>query len=307
MSEVILAVGICMMLAACVIVILHKRSTERTLDRVEKMLGSAINGVFSEDSYDEGRLSKLESELSDFLRISSLSAQNIKNERDKIKSLISDISHQTKTPISNLLLYSELLEKGELSPESRDSVETIHAQAEKLRFLIDSLVKLSRLENGILALEPRMTPLGPILADVTAELTGKAQAKGLTLLAADTVAQAEIDGKWTREAIVNIVDNAIKYTREGQVLIDTVEYEMFVEVRIKDTGIGIPEEEYAKVFKRFYRGGDVKNEEGVGIGLYLAREIVAGEGGYITVSSVVGKGTTFSVFLPKKAGITDRL
>ena len=299
MDKVILIVGICLTVAAVVVVVLQRRSTSGTIDRVEKLLHMAMKGHFTESVFDEKRISKLESELSDFLRVSSISEQNVRNERDKIKSLISDISHQTKTPIANLILYSELLEGAELPGDAGENARAIHAQAEKLRFLIDSLVKLSRLENGILELNPQKTKLGPILSEVAAQFKDKAEAKGLTITLADTEAEAVIDGKWTQEAISNIVDNAIKYTSEGRIEIDTVDYEMFVRVNVKDTGMGIPAEEYTKVFKRFYRGAAVKSGEGVGIGLHLAREIVSGEGGYIKLDSGVGEGTEFSVFLPK--------
>ena len=104
----------------------------------------------------------------------------------------------------------------------------------------------------------------------------------------------------TLEAISNIVDNAIKYTPDGSIDISMREYEMFVRVDIQDTGIGIPEEEQAKVFGRFYRSVDTGVLEGVGLGLFLARQIISGEGGYIKLSSTVGEGTTFSVFLPKE-------
>ena len=258
-----------------------------------------MNGEFPAETFDEWRLSKLESELAAFLSSSSISAKNIENERDKIKSLISDISHQTKTPISNLILYSELLENGELSGVDRSNAEAIHAQAEKLRFLIDSLVKLSRLENGILALEPQEVPLMPLLEDIVRQFEEKAEKKELKLELNKTDAKAVIDGKWTHEALANIVDNAIKYTDNGSIKISVIPYEMFVRVDISDTGIGISEEEHAKIFKRFYRGTDVKQKEGVGIGLHLAREIISGEGGYIKLSSTPGEGSTFSVFLPR--------
>ena len=289
-----------MIIIAFIIVITDKLHTKRILDSIEKMLHSAVRGEFSADSFDEGRLSKLESELSDFLSSSALSANNIRGERDKIRSLISDISHQTKTPIANLLLYSELLENSELSDVERSNAEAIHEQAENLRFLIDSLVKLSRLENGILSLEPKETALYPLLQNVVREFMEKAEAKGLLLELAKTDSVAVIDEKWTREAVANIVDNAIKYTEKGSVKISAVDYEMFVRVDIEDTGIGIPEEEYSKIFTRFYRGKAVKQKEGVGIGLHLARQILSGEGGYIKVGSKEGVGTVFSVFLPRK-------
>ncbi|MBQ2610127.1 MAG: HAMP domain-containing histidine kinase [Butyrivibrio sp.] len=299
MDNIILIIGIFLILAACIIAVTERLRSKRILDSIEKMLHMAMNGEFPAETFDEGRLSKLESELAAFLSSSSISAKNIENERDKIKSLISDISHQTKTPISNLILYSELLENGELSGVDRSNAEAIHAQAEKLRFLIDSLVKLSRLENGILALEPQEVPLMPLLEDIVRQFEEKAEKKELKLELNKTDAKAVIDGKWTHEALANIVDNAIKYTDNGSIKISVIPYEMFVRVDISDTGIGISEEEHAKIFKRFYRGTDVKQKEGVGIGLHLAREIISGEGGYIKLSSTPGEGSTFSVFLPR--------
>ena len=299
MDNIILTIGIFLILAACIIAVTERLRSKRILDSIEKMLHMAMNGEFSTETFDEGRLSKLESELAAFLSSSSISAKNIENERDKIKSLISDISHQTKTPISNLILYSELLENSELSGVDRSNAEAIHAQAEKLRFLIDSLVKLSRLENGILALEPQEAPLMPILEGIVNQFEEKAVKKELKLEFNKTDAKAVIDEKWTHEALANIVDNAIKYTEKGSIKISVIPYEMFVRVDISDTGIGISEEEHAKIFKRFYRGTDVKQKEGVGIGLHLAREIISGEGGYIKLSSTPGEGSTFSVFLPR--------
>ena len=300
MDKLIFVIGICFMIVACIAIVINKVKNRNLFDSLESMIHRAMNGEFSPEHFDEGRLSKLESELSDFLSASSISAQNVKDERDKIKSLIYDIAHQTKTPISNLILYSELLESADLTGDDKSNVEAIHAQAEKLRFLIDSLVKLSRLENGILSLETDNEELNPLLQDVAMQLREKAEAKNLKLEIEDTDARALIDKKWTQEAIVNIVDNAIKYTDQGSITISTKDYEMFACVDISDTGIGIPEEESAKVFQRFYRGSNVKSKEGVGIGLHLAREIISGEGGYIKLSSKLGEGTTFSVFLPKK-------
>ena len=115
----------------------------------------------------------------------------------------------------------------------------------------------------------------------------------------DTDISAAFDMKWTAEALANIVDNATKYTEHGTITISAVSYEMFARIDISDTGTGIPESEQAKIFARFYRSNSVQKQEGVGIGLYLARQIISGEGGYIKVASVPGKGSTFSIFLPK--------
>ena len=96
-----------------------------------------------------------------------------------------------------------------------------------------------------------------------------------------------------------VIDNAIKYTEHGEISVSAISYEMFVRIDIADTGCGIREEELPKIFRRFYRSELVKDEEGVGIGLYLTREILQEQGGYIKVSSVYGQGSKFSIYLPK--------
>ena len=136
---------------------------------------------------------------------------------------------------------------------AKANVEALYKQSEKLRFLIDSLVKLSRLENGIISLSPQPTALQPLLESVVEQYTAKASEKGLSLQMQDTDAFAVFDFKWTAEALANIVDNAIKYTEHGTIRISAVSYEMFARIDISDTGSGIPENEQAKIFARFYR------------------------------------------------------
>lgn len=284
---------------SAIAVLYNHRKTRGTIEKIENMLDSAMNGTFSETSFDESKLSALETRFAHYLSSSKTSSENVSKEKDRIKSLIADISHQTKTPIANLMLYSELLLEDELPEAARVNAEAIHHQSEKLCFLIDSLVKLSRLENGIIALSPKHTALQPMLESIYNEYSAKAEEKGLSLRLDKTDISAQFDAKWTAEAVANIVDNAIKYTEHGSITISAESYEMFVRIDISDTGVGIPEEEQPKVFSRFYRSKNVHEQEGVGVGLYLAREIISSEGGYIKISSVPDKGSTFSVFLPK--------
>ncbi len=276
----------------------ERHQLKKNFRAIEKMLDSAIDGDFSVDSYEETRLSRLESKLWEYLSSSSLSAQNVNKEKDKLKELISDISHQTKTPIANLVLYGELLEASELNEEQKSNVTAVQTQTEKLRFLIDSLVKLSRLENGIISLEKKPVAVYEILQNVYEQLKERAAAKGLEFTLEKTDAIANIDSKWTQEALFNIADNAVKYTDKGSVTISALEFDMFVRVDVSDTGPEISEEEETKIFGRFYRSPAVKEKEGVGIGLYLAREIISDQGGYIKVKSDK-EHTTFSIFLPR--------
>lgn len=299
MNEIGIIIILLCFLAATAIVLWNQRKTRKTIEAIEKMLYAAIDDSFSETTFDESKLSALETKFARYLSASETSSRNVAQEKDRIKSLIADISHQTKTPIANLLLYCELLAEEELPTSAKANVDALYKQSEKLLFLIDSLVKLSRLENGIISLYPQHASLCPMLQGITEQYTAKAAEKGLSLHLHNTDTSAVFDSKWTAEALANIVDNAIKYTEHGTITISAISYEMFVRIDISDTGAGISESEQSKIFARFYRSKSVQEQNGVGIGLYLSRQIISGEGGYIKVASVPGKGSTFSVFLPK--------
>lgn len=273
----------------------------RTYDRLNQMLDEANNGTFSEGDYNETELSKLESKWKRFLGASVLSYEKIEKERTSLKSLVSDISHQTKTPLSNILLYSQILGERNLDEESHELVKRIEAQSEKLEFLIQALVKMSRLETETISLEPEIQKVYPMLSNVRISMEGKAVQKNIAIeLEADDNITACFDAKWTEEALYNILDNAVKYSKaDTTVSVLAKEYEMFVRIDIKDQGIGMNEEEMNRVFQRFYRGEGVQQEEGIGVGLYLTREIIRREKGYLKLSSCLGKGSCFSVFLKK--------
>lgn len=276
--------------------------TQRTMIRMDEMVESAVSGTFSEKRFSEERMSRLESKMYRYINKGETGRAQIEREKENIESLISDISHQTKTPLANILLYTQLLsESSRLSDEDKKIAEQIESQTEKLSFLISSLVKTSRLETGIIAVSPADQDTEGLIRQLTDDYMPAAEQKNITLILGENAAgSAVFDYKWTMEALANIVDNAIKYTPcGGTITLSASEYSMFARIDISDTGIGMTEEETAAVFRRFYRSPEVSNEKGVGIGLYLAREILEREGGYIKVTSKKGRGSTFSVFLPK--------
>ena len=177
----------------------------------------------------------------------------------------------------------------------------MEGQTRKLQSLIEALVKTSRLESGVIALHPVPGNLLPVLESAIAQLAPKAAAKDISIAMEALDAEAVFDPKWTEEAVYNLLDNAVKYSPPGgSVTVSTSVYPMFSAIHIRDTGPGIPEEEQSRVFQRFYRGAEHNDEEGVGIGLYLVRQIAQGQGGYVKVSSQMGEGSTFSLYLPRK-------
>lgn len=270
------------------------------LERLDKMLEDGINGTFEESDYDETRLSKLETKWLRYLAASKMSYQKTEEERQKLKELVSDISHQTRTPLANILLYTQLLQEQALPEESSLLVSEIRQQSEKLEFLIQSLVKTSRLETGTFQLFPEEQSVAPLIRAVTAQAEAAAAQKRIRITAAPADCTAKFDSKWTQEALYNILDNAVKYSpADSEIRIGTEPFELFVQISVSDTGCGIAEEELPRIFGRFYRGSNVREQSGVGIGLYLSRQIAEGQGGYITAESRQGTGSVFRLCLPR--------
>lgn len=279
----------------------------KMLIHLEDMLEAAIRGDFQESDYDESRLSRLETKWKQFLAASQLSRQNLQWEKENVKQLISDISHQTKTPITNMKLYVSLLQESIEQSALEDVKQAqnlqllseVRQQTEKLEFLINALTKLSRLESNTVEVRPEIQKISPLLEEAIRNIQPKADKKEIQI----QVPSAEgitacFDFKWTREALENILDNAVKYSFEkSEIVINVREYEMYMVISVEDKGIGISPENHAKIFQRFYRTPEVQQKDGVGLGLYLAREILKKENGYIRVKSPPGEGSEFSLYL----------
>ena len=272
------------------------------MQKLDEMIDEAIAGTFQTESYDESLLSKVESKMVRFIDQSRLRQEQIEGERGRVRSLIGDISHQTKTPLANIALYAQLLAEQGLTGEQAKLAGQIAASSDKLNFLIQSLVKTSRLESGAIKIEPNPGNIYGLIYAAAAACESLAAAKNIRLTAVqnDTPLAALYDARWCAEALFNIIENAVKYTQEnGRVTVAVTKYEMFVRIDITDTGRGIREEDLPKVFGRFWRAEESADSPGAGVGLYLAREIIAACGGYVKVVSEWGKGSTFSVFLSK--------
>ena len=236
-------------------------------------------------------------------RISNLHTrknQEITSEKENLKELVSDISHQIKTPLSNIKLYLEMLTDETALAENTETIEKMGKQVGKLDFLFQSMIKMSRLETGTIKIQKKRNAISDTLAAAIGAAIPKADKKNIQIhVEYDETHRLNHDIKWTGEAIFNILDNAVKYTESGGFIWISVEQgEIFTKISIKDTGKGIPLERHGTIFNRFYREPEVHDNEGVGIGLYLAREIVSMQNGYIEVQSEVGKGSIFNIYLP---------
>ncbi|MDD6769548.1 sensor histidine kinase [Inconstantimicrobium porci] len=304
MFKYIIFIGIIIVAAIAIlipIILIYRRKLQKIMYSLSDMLDSAIDGTFTTTTYDESSLSALESKMSDFLESCSISSNKLKAEKESIKCLISDISHQAKTPVSNIILYSQILSEHELSEESAQCVKVLTSQSKKLDFLMQSLVKISRLESGIITINPQANKVQPLIDKAVAQIELKAKEKNIKIEVNRTTGTACYDSKWTVEALYNVIDNAVKYSPcNSTIKINPIPYNIFFRIDIVDQGIGISEDEKAKIFSRFYRSVKVQNEEGVGIGLFLTQKILTDGGGYIKVSKSLKKGSIFSIFLPIK-------
>lgn len=253
--------------------------------------------VFAET--EDTVLSKLQSKVIKLVRILKNKNKKSEQERENIKELVSDISHQLKTPISNLEMYSHFLEDDTLSLEKRrEYVRIIRMSVERLNFLSENMIKISRLESGLIRLNIQEQSLNETILKSVKDIYPLARQKQVEIVYKEE-AQAVLshDRNWTAEAIFNLLDNAVKYADTGSSITLTIrQFGMFTEVSIEDENGAIPESEQAKIFKRFYRGKNSRETEGIGIGLYLSNEIAIRQGGYMKLK-VTEKGNIFSMIL----------
>lgn len=227
------------------------------------------------------------------------------NEKESTKALVTDISHQLKTPIASLKLCFSIYEEATDEDEKQEFLNRCQTQIDKLEILINSLINISRLETAMIKLSPEIVSLNDILIKAVNQIYAKARFKNIDIEMDEFQdCLLMLDKKWTIEAIVNILDNAIKYSNSfTKISIKVVPMFNFVNVNISDKGIGIEKAQYNKIFKRFYRVDDkiVKETEGSGVGLYLTRNILERQGGNIIVKSEYGHGSTFIIQLKTKS------
>lgn len=291
--------GIALVAAMIAAIGLWRRNRKicRTIDGMLDELLKEAHISFSD--IREGELSALASKA---IRVQEKMEREIhqaREEKEQVKSLISNMSHQLKTPLANVCMYRELLED-ETEP---DKQKTFHVkmkkQLEKTEWILGSLFKMVKLEQNAIEFEISELSLRQTLLHAVNTVYAKAEKKDIAMITEPFDDYPVYhNSKWTAEVFVNILENAVKYTDfGGTVRIAVNRMELYTQVQFSDNGIGIRQEELTDIFKRFFRSKDVENQEGSGIGLYLSRLILERENGYMTVSSEYGAGACFSVFL----------
>ncbi|MGN1142132.1 MAG: sensor histidine kinase [Oliverpabstia sp.] len=230
--------------------------------------------------------------------------EQLREEENSTKALITDISHQLKTPLASLRMSYELAAGNQLTEAEK---EEFHAQEEKeiekLELLLNELVNLSRLENRMIQIKPAMASLKKTIAGAVSRIYRKAKSKNIEIqVEMDEDLKINHDEKWTEEAIANVLDNSVKYSGENTtVILRVTPLARNVLIEIEDEGIGIKAEEFSKIYKRFYRGKEAEQmvKEGAGVGLYLTRMILERQGGTISAKRKTEQGTIFKITLPR--------
>ena len=251
---------------------------------------------------EEGLFYKISHRITRLYDVLRESREAIAGERADLQELVSDISHQVKTPVANLKMINATLLEEEVPPaKQKEFLLAMEGQLDKLDFLMQAMIKTSRLETGVISLKPEPQAVYDTLALALGGILIDAEKKQIrvTVTCPENISALH-DRKWTGEALFNLLDNAVKYTPDGgRIHVSAEAWEMYVKIDITDTGRGIPEAYQGAVFKRFYREDAVHDVPGIGIGLYLAREIISRQHGVIRLRSSPGAGSTFSVFLPR--------
>lgn len=282
-------------------VFFYYRKSQTMYQKIDKMLDEILNGQpLTHSDIKEGEVSALASKA---IRIQEKLQYEIcqaNAEKEQVKSLISDMSHQLKTPLASIVMFQELLEETNLSEEDRKSLQIrLHSQTERLEWILNSLFKMTKLEHGAITFLIEDNYVKETILDAVNCVYQKAEKKKIKIRMREfSDFKLLHNRKWTVEVLVNVLENAIKYTQpEGHIDIAVISMQMYSRIEIKDNGIGIKRNERMEIFKRFYRSREVENTEGSGIGLYLSKLILEQEKGYLTVESQYKKGSCFSIYL----------
>lgn len=250
--------------------------------------------------YLNSRYSAIANRLEEIGRKIDYEVEKEKSSKEKIQIFISDLSHEIKTPLTNIRMYHEILvQKADLCSDLKEKQIKITEQLSKLEWVLGSLFKSVYLEEEYLKFDMKYCKITETISLAVSSVFKKAIDKGMDIIINNYEDRPVLHNKkWTAEALINILENSIKYSPLNTKIEICVKHgELFSEIAIADEGIGINKEEYQFIFQRFYRSKEVQDIEGSGIGLYLVKMIIEKEKGYVVVQSKKNNGTIFSIFL----------
>lgn len=284
------------MASSCAFLIYGIRIVQKTDDKYISDIVSDItelvdvlNELEEKEIFPESEdtlISKLQSKIGKLVHILKLKNKKEQAEHENIKGLVSDISHQLKTPVSNIKMYTEFLKKEDITKEEKDKyLEVLEVSVERLTFLSENMIKVSRLESGLISLDCKLQSINDTILTAIRDVYTKAKNAEIVINYEEECKCEKIhDRRWMAEALFNLLDNAVKYGKKGSnITISVRKLGTLVEIAVKDENEIIPDEERTRIFERFYRGKNERVKEGIGVGLYLTRQIVEKQGGYVSV------------------------
>ncbi len=222
-----------------------------------------------------------------------------KSEKEYLRDVMSDISHQLKTPLASMDVFLDLIVNDKVSSEDERKMILSEAsnQISRMEWMVLSMLKLARIEAGAIDFEISDVDVSTVLSEVAGSVKYLTDTRNQKLsVSCQEGISIKADGQWLTEAIINIVKNASDYSKEGaDIDIHVEKNSVFTRICISDHGMGMSEETMTHIFDRFYRASNEVNPNSVGIGLSLSRSIVEGMGGRITVDSKLGEGSTFTL------------
>lgn len=291
---------ICYMLFM-LLIILYKKSQDKKINEISNYMNSVLNGNYSLDirSYEEGRLSILKNDIYKITVKLKEQTDMAINEKNNLEMILSDISHQIKTPLTSMYVINDLLKSDKLSKKEKiDFLNKNESQLERIEWLVTSLLKLSRLDNGFVKLKKEKVEVAELIDNCLNPLLIPIELKNQNVVKQIDNFEIDIDFNWFSEAIINILKNAHEHTNAfGTIKVEASDNSMYSSIIISDNGTGISKQDLPYIFERFYKGANQK--ESIGIGLNMAKKIIDLSGGEINVLSTPSVGTTFIIKIYK--------
>ena len=290
--------GLAGLAVAVVLAMIMSRQLMRPLE--------ALTGVvrqFGPDRYDMRASDTGPSQVRDLARAFNAMAERVSDNERAMRSFIADVSHELRTPLTSIRGFVEALRDGTVTDPARraSSLEVVHEETQRMLRMIEQLLDLSRLEAGEYRLEPSRIDLEELLGYIEAMFGGRAEESGVVLRTEVSAGTPTIEADYDRlvQVLNNLMDNALRHTSEGSVTVAGGTVDGGIEIRLEDSGEGIAAEDLGKLFDRFWQP-ESRSGPGAGLGLAISREIVRAHGGRIGAESVVGVGTTITVWLPMR-------
>lgn len=283
------------------LIILYKKSQDKKINEISNYMNSVLNGNYSLDirSYEEGRLSILKNDIYKITVKLKEQTDMAINEKNNLEMILSDISHQIKTPLTSMYVINDLLKSDKLSKKEKiEFLNKNESQLERIEWLVTSLLKLSRLDNGFVKLKKEKVEVAKLIDNCLNPLLIPIELKNQNVVKQIDNFEIDIDFNWFSEAIINILKNAHEHTNAfGTIKVETSDNSMYSSIIISDNGTGISKQDLPHIFERFYKGDNQK--ESIGIGLNMAKKIIDLSGGEINVLSTPSEGTTFIIKIYK--------